>query len=108
MSLLDKDSDTGLVDPLHGQEEEEWWDTRGQRAVIGKQLQTIKADWSPVHGSSFVNWCFCDKMCFQTDIVYKLCIVCMRFLTFNKQIIKQDVVLLLASILPQVHKEIPS
>lgn len=23
MSLLDKDSDTGLVDPLHGQEEEE-------------------------------------------------------------------------------------
>lgn len=70
--------------------------------------QTIKADWSPVQGSSFVNWCFCDKMCFQTDIVYMLCIVCMRFLTFNKQIIKQDVVLLLASILPQVHKEIPS
>lgn len=42
MSLLDKDSDTGLVDPLHGQEEEEWWDTRGQRAVIRETTQNNK------------------------------------------------------------------
>lgn len=45
------------------------------------------------------------NMCFQNDTVYMLYIVCMRVLTFNKQIIKQDFVLPLASILPQVHKE---
>lgn len=65
--------------------------------------QTIKADKAvPLLTDVSVIKCV---LCFQTDIVYMLCIVCMRFLTFNKQTIKQDVVLLLASILPQVHKE---